>query len=91
MRDIRRVYILPQKDWKRHYNSLVLWIMTKHLACVFLARRNQYTNVGKLFCFLSYSPIHIPSIVVTNWNSIILAAKPSVVTLVVNISTCSYN
>ena len=44
MRDIRRVYILPQKDWKRHQNSLMLWIMTKHLACVFLARRNQYTK-----------------------------------------------
>ena len=91
MRDIQRVYVLPQKDWKRHENSMVLWIMTEHFACVFLARRNQYTNVGKLFWFLSYPRIHIPTIVVTNWHSIVLAAEPCEVTLVVNISTSSYN
>ena len=35
--------------------------------------------------------ISLPSIVVTNRHSIVIAAEPSVITLVVNISTCNYN
>ena len=58
--------------------------------CIFGEKKSIYQR-GQAVLFLSYSPIHIPSIVVTNWNSIVPAAKPSVVTLVVNISTCSYN
>ena len=59
MCEIQRFYIFPKNDWKRHQNSLVLWIMTKHFVCFFLARRNQYTNVGKLFLFLKL--IHVDS------------------------------
>ena len=35
--------------------------------------------------------ISLPSIVVTNWHSVVIAAEPNVITLVVNISTCTYN
>ena len=92
MCEIQRFYIFRQNDWKRHKNSLVLWIMTKHFAGDFLARRNQYTNVGKTFLFLQL--IHIKfdnSIVVINRHSIVIAAERSVITLVVNMSTCKYN
>ena len=60
MCEIQRFYIFPENDWKRHWNSLVLWIMTRHFACVcvfFFARRNQYTNVRTMFLFLKL--IHI--------------------------------
>ena len=66
--------------------------MTKHFACVFLARRNQYTNVGKMFLFLKLTHIKfLPPIVVTNRHSIVIAAERSVITLVVNMTTCKYN
>ena len=35
--------------------------------------------------------ISLPSIVVTNRHSIVIAAERSVITLVVNMSTCKYN
>ena len=39
--------------------------------------------------------ISLPSIGVTNWHSVVIAAEPNVITLVVNtavnISTCTYN
>ena len=35
--------------------------------------------------------ISSPSIVVTNWLSVVIAAEPNVITLVVNISTRTYN
>ena len=66
--------------------------MTKHFACVFLARRNQYTNVGKMFLLLKLIHIkRLPSIVVRNWHSVVIAAEPNVITVVVNISKCTYN
>ena len=34
---------------------------------------------------------YIPSIVVTNRHSVVIAAEPSVITLLVNISTCNYD
>ena len=62
----------------------------------FLARGNQYTNAGKMFVFKvnTYQIrqyISLPSIVVTNRHSIVIAAERSVITLVVNMSTCKYN
>ena len=85
MYEIQRIYIFLQNDWKRHYHSLLHWIITKHLACVFfLARRNQYANVGKMFLMLF-------RIGVTNWHGIVIAAEGSIITLVVNMNTCKYN
>ena len=66
------------------YHSLVHWIITKISLVFFLARRNQYANVGKMFLMFF-------RIVVTNWHSIVIAAEGSVITLVVNTSTCKYN
>ena len=92
MCEIQRFYIFPRNDWETHQNSSVLRIMTKHFACVFLARRNQYTIVGKMFLFLKLTHIKfLPPIVVTNRHSIVIAAERSVITLVVNMSTCKYN
>ena len=80
------------RNSERHQNSLVLWIMAKHFACVFLARRNQYTNVGKMFFFLNLIRIKcLPSIVVTNRPSIVIAAERNVIAFVVNMSTYKYN
>ena len=67
--------------------------MTKHFACFFfLARRNQYkcgevVFVFKLNTYQIRQYISLPSIVVI----IVIAAERSVITLVVNMSTCKYN
>ena len=90
---IQRFYIFRKNDWKRHQNSLVLWIMTKHFACVFFGGKE--INVLILFLKLIHLKfrqyISLPSIVVTNRHSIVIAAERSVITLVVNMSTCKYN
>ena len=75
MYEIQRIYIFLQNDWKRHYHSLVHWIITKHFA---------YANVGKMFLMFF-------RIGVTNWHSIVIAAEGSIITLVVNMNTCKYN
>ena len=78
-------------------NSLVLWIMTKLFASVFfLARRNQYkceeiVFVFKVNTYQIRQYLSLPSIVVTNRHSIVIATEWSVITLVVNMSTCKYN
>ena len=68
--------------------------MTKHFACFFffLARRNQYkcgevVFVFKLNTYQIRQYISLPSIVVI----IVIAAERSVITLVVNMSTCKNN
>ena len=71
---------------------MVLWIITKHFACFFLARRNQYkcgevVFVFKVNTYQIRQYISLPSIVVI----IVIAAEQSVITLVVNMSTCKYN
>ena len=69
--------------------------------CFFLASRNQNTNVGKMVLFFKVktyiyiyiyitNSVSIPSIVVTNRQSAVIAAEPSVIALVENISTCNY-
>ena len=95
MCEIQRFFVFPKNDWRRHQNSLVLWIVTKHFACVlnfFFARRNQYTNVGKTFLFLKLTHIKFDnSIVLINQHSIVIAAERSVITLVLNMGTCKDN
>ena len=95
MCEIQRFFIFPKNDWRRHQNSLVLWIVTKHFACVFnffFARRNQYTNVGKTFLFLKLTHIKFDNLIVLiNRHSIVIAAERSVITLVLNMGKCKDN
>ena len=57
---------------------------SQNISLVFLARRNQYANVGKMFLMFF-------RIGVTNWHSIVIAAEGSIITLIVNMNTCKYN
>ena len=102
MCEIQRFYIFPKNDWKRHQNSLVLWIMTKHFTCVcvcvFLFWQEEINILmwGSCLFFKFYTYqirqyISLPSILVTNRHSIVIAAERSVITLVVNMGTCKYN
>ena len=58
--------------------------------CIFSEKKSIYQRGEDVFVF-KVTHQYIPSIVVTNRHNIVIAAEPRVVTLVVNISTCSYN
>ena len=80
MCEIQRFFIFPKNDWRRHQNSLVLWIVTKHFACVFN------------FLFLKLTHVKFDnSIVLINRHSIVITAEGSVITLVLNMGTCKDN
>ena len=56
---IQRFYIfLTENDWKRHSNSLALWIMTKHFACVFLGEKKSIYECGEDVFVFKVSTIH---------------------------------
>ena len=61
--------------------------MTKNFACAFIGEKKSiYQRREDVFDFkVTYQ--YIPSIVITIRHSVVIAAEPSVVTLVVNIST----
>ena len=70
--------------------------MTKHLACVFFffGEKESIYQRGFAFKVNTYQIrqyIRLPSIVVSNWQSVVIAAELNVITLVVNISTSYYN
>ena len=88
MCEIQRFYIFP-------INSLVLWIMTNHFACVFFGEKKSIYQCGEVVFVFKVNTcqirqyISLPSIVVRNRHSIMIAAERSVITLVVNMSTCT--
>ena len=70
--------------------------MTKHL--LFLGEKKSKYQRGEDVLFFKVNTYiyqiqkaYTPSIVVTNRRSAVIAAEPSVIALVVNISTCNYN
>ena len=85
MCEIQRFSIFPQNDWKRHLNSLLFLIIKKHFACDFFGEKKLIYQRGKDVFVLKVNTYQIHKF--TNRRSVVIVAKPSVITIVVNISS----
>ena len=84
--------LYPPTKWLEKALELIGTLDHEKTFCsrIFGEKKSIYQDGEDAFVF-KVTHQYLPSIAVTNRHNIVIAAEPRVVTLVVNISTCSYN